>query len=245
MTSPQPVVQTEAQSGSWASMVSVTADGALGGSFTCGGSTGSPITTVSVTRVDLATTDGLSRSLLVRYGTRREAARLAAIAATNAVGCAPQAACEALAGFRNVKRRLELLQEHNGVRLYDDFAHHPTAVRATLEALRTRVGAGRILAVLEPRSNTMRLGVHKAALADALRRADRVYLFWPPDLSWDLAELTRTLNGRAGCHHDLERLAADVCENARPGDHIVLMSNGSFGDLRQDLAQRLRSAPAG
>ncbi|MEJ2059113.1 MAG: UDP-N-acetylmuramate:L-alanyl-gamma-D-glutamyl-meso-diaminopimelate ligase [Gammaproteobacteria bacterium] len=167
---------------------------------------------------------------------------LAAIAAARHVGVPPAVALEALARFRNVKRRLELYAEVDGVRVYDDFAHHPTAIRATLGALRAKVGQGRILAILEPRSNTMRLGVHAGQLSDALSGADRVFVFRPADLQWDLAAAVAPLGERVDVEDDLDRLLEAVLARVQRGDHILIMSNGGFGGLHGRLAKALAGA---
>jgi UDP-N-acetylmuramate: L-alanyl-gamma-D-glutamyl-meso-diaminopimelate ligase len=159
---------------------------------------------------------------------------LAAIAAARHVGVDPGVAIEALASFRGVRRRLERRGEARGVVVYDDFAHHPTAIRLTLEGLRSRVGAARILAVLEPRSNTMKLGVMKDRLAGSLVAADRTYLY-AADLGWDAAAALRPLGERAHCYDALEPLVAAVAAEARPGDHVLVMSNGSFGGVHAKL----------
>jgi UDP-N-acetylmuramate: L-alanyl-gamma-D-glutamyl-meso-diaminopimelate ligase len=159
---------------------------------------------------------------------------LAAIAAARHVGVDPGVAIEALASFRGVRRRLERRGEARGVVVYDDFAHHPTAIRLTLEGLRSRIGAARILAVLEPRSNTMKLGVMKDRLAGSLVAADRTYLY-AADLGWDAAAALRPLGERAHCYDALEPLVAAVAAEARPGDHVLVMSNGSFGGVHAKL----------
>ncbi len=170
---------------------------------------------------------------------------LAAIAAARHAGVRPAAAVAALAQFKSIKRRLEKIAEAGGVSLYDDFAHHPTAIRATLEALRSRVGRARIVAVLEPRSNTMRLGVHRADLAPALADADEVIILQPANLSWDLHAATAALHRRR-IHGSVEQIVDDLIRCARPGDHVLIMSNGDFGGLHNKLASALdrRAVPA-
>ncbi len=134
-----------------------------------------------------------------------------------------------------------------GVTVYDDFAHHPTAIQTTLDGLRRRVGASRILAVLEPRSNTMKLGVMKAQLPASLELADLVFGYGAPSgkdaLGWDLAESLAPLGERAAAFDDLEALVAAVRAAARPGDHVLVMSNGGFGGVHQKLLDAL-AAPA-
>ncbi|CAK0773022.1 UDP-N-acetylmuramate--L-alanyl-gamma-D-glutamyl-meso-2,6-diaminoheptanedioate ligase [Gammaproteobacteria bacterium] len=164
---------------------------------------------------------------------------LAAIAAARHAGVAPETACAALPDFRNVKRRMELRGRVGDISVYDDFAHHPTAVAVTVGALRARVGNERILAVLEPRSNTMRLGVHKDTLAPSLAAADRVFLYQPSDLGWDLGGVVAGLAGRGEAHTTLDALVAAIVAVAQPGDHILVMSNGSFGGIHNQLLAAL------
>ena len=169
------------------------------------------------------------------------AAALAAVHAAAGVDFEEGAA--ALADFEGVRRRLEVAGAAGGVTVYDDFAHHPTAIRATIEALRGRTGeAGRIVAVLEPRSNTMRLGVHRAALRPSLAPADVVAALDPGDLGWPLAE---ALGPDALVRSDTESLIEGIAGMVRPGDHVLAMSNGSFDRLHRRLLARLerRAAP--
>jgi UDP-N-acetylmuramate: L-alanyl-gamma-D-glutamyl-meso-diaminopimelate ligase len=164
---------------------------------------------------------------------------LAAIAAARHAGVPPEAAIDALGRFRNVKRRLETRGTAAGVTVYDDFAHHPTAIATTIEGLRSRVGAARILAVLEPRSNTMKLGTLKDSLADSLRGADRVFCY-AEDLGWDAATALAPLGSKATTHGRLDALVDAVVAEARTGDHILVMSNGGFGGVHEKLLDRLR-----
>lgn len=164
---------------------------------------------------------------------------LAAVAAAAAAGVQLHQAVAALNRFRGVKRRLECLARVAGISIYDDFAHHPTAIRTTLAGLRARVGSGRILAVLEPRSNTMRLGVHKDELAASLAVADRVWLYQPQDLGWDLKAVLEPLAGRSEVHTAVEDIVDAMVATARAGDHILIMSNGGFEGIHQRLLQRL------
>jgi UDP-N-acetylmuramate: L-alanyl-gamma-D-glutamyl-meso-diaminopimelate ligase len=129
------------------------------------------------------------------------------------------------------------------VTVYDDFAHHPTAIATTLAGLRGRVGQARIVAVLEPRSNTMRLGHHAATLAPALAGADRVLLFRPPDLDWDLDAAVASLGAQCSVHEALDELVTAVCAWVRPGDHVVIMSNGGFGGIHARLLGALHRPP--
>jgi UDP-N-acetylmuramate: L-alanyl-gamma-D-glutamyl-meso-diaminopimelate ligase len=163
---------------------------------------------------------------------------LAAVAAARHAGVAPAQAIAALSDFAGVKRRMELRGESHGVTVYDDFAHHPTAIRATLEGLRQRVAGARIVAVLEPRSNTMKLGVMKDELASSLASADVAYIY-DAKLGWDAAQALRPLGARARCVGDLDDLLAMLAEDARAGDHVVIMSNGGFGGLHRRLLERL------
>jgi UDP-N-acetylmuramate: L-alanyl-gamma-D-glutamyl-meso-diaminopimelate ligase len=163
---------------------------------------------------------------------------LAALAAARHVGVEPTAAIEALASFGGVRRRMQVRGEAAGVTVYDDFAHHPTAIRTTLEGLRHRVGSSRILAILDPRSNTMKRGVMKDALPPSLAQADRVYIY-TAGLGWDARSLFALLGARARCEEDLEPLVAAVVAEARSGDHVLVMSNGGFGGIHDKLLARL------
>jgi UDP-N-acetylmuramate: L-alanyl-gamma-D-glutamyl-meso-diaminopimelate ligase len=133
---------------------------------------------------------------------------------------------------------MQVRGQAKGVTVYDDFAHHPTAIRTTLEGLRQRVGKGRILAVLDPRSNTMKRGVLKDALPSSLAQADRVYVY-TSGIAWDARSLFALLGERARCEPELEPLIAAVLAEARAGDHILVMSNGGFGAIHEKLLDRL------
>lgn len=163
---------------------------------------------------------------------------LAAIAAARHAGVPAGAACEALGHFKNVKRRMELRGTAGGVTVYDDFAHHPTAIAATLVGLRQKVGKARILAVLEPRSNTMKLGIMKDALPGSLAEADMVYCY-SAGLGWNPAEALAPLGARAVCRDNLDALVAMIAAAAKPGDQVLVMSNGGFGGIHQKLLDRL------
>jgi UDP-N-acetylmuramate: L-alanyl-gamma-D-glutamyl-meso-diaminopimelate ligase len=167
---------------------------------------------------------------------------LAAIGAARHAGVPPARACAALASFAGVRRRMELRGEAGGVRVYDDFAHHPTAIATTLAGLRQRVGRERIVAVLEPRSATMRAGVHRDTLADSLGAADSVWLYAPADLGWDAAAALQPLGSRAHLAHDPDALLTGLVRDLHAGDHALLMSNGGFGGLHERLLRAL--APA-
>ena len=134
---------------------------------------------------------------------------------------------------------MERRGEVRGVTVYDDFAHHPTAIRLTLEGLRRHVGQQRILAVLEPRSNTMRMGVHAAQLADALSQADRVWVYAPPDLKWDAAGVLRGLGQRLNVCDETLTIVQQIAEFAAQGDHVLIMSNGGFEGIHQRLLDAL------
>jgi UDP-N-acetylmuramate: L-alanyl-gamma-D-glutamyl-meso-diaminopimelate ligase len=163
---------------------------------------------------------------------------LGAIACARHAGVTPAVSCEALSRFENVKRRLEVRGTVKGITVYDDFAHHPTAIETTLSGLRNKVGAARILAVLEPRSNTMKLGAMKAQLPASLRQADKTFCFGA-NLGWDANEVFVSMNGRSEVHTDLDALVSSIVRQARPGDHILVMSNGGFGGIHEKLLDRL------
>ena len=163
---------------------------------------------------------------------------LAAIAAASHAGVPVQQSIAALASFRGVKRRLEIRGTAAGITVYDDFAHHPTAIAATVGALRREVGDARILAVLEPRSNTMKLGTMKAALPGSLVEADLVFCY-AARLGWDPAEALSALGERVRTSSDLSALIDAIAGAARPGDHVLVMSNGGFGGIHDKLLARL------
>jgi UDP-N-acetylmuramate: L-alanyl-gamma-D-glutamyl-meso-diaminopimelate ligase len=170
---------------------------------------------------------------------------LAAIAAARHAGVEVAQALDALKGFRGIARRMQLLGEAGGVRVYDDFAHHPTAIATTIDGLRRSIGAARIIAVLEPRSHTMRMGVHRHTLARALAGADEVWLYTPPDLGWDTGVVLTALGARAHGSGDIAALSRELARAVRPGDHVLIMSNGGFGGLHGKLLAELeRSAAA-
>ena len=168
---------------------------------------------------------------------------LAAIASANHIGISPADSARALVEFKNVKRRLETIGVVKDITVYDDFAHHPTAITTTVDGLRRRVGNARILAVLEPRSNTMKLGVMKAQLPNSLQEADKVFAYGASvgkeSLGWDLADVLSPLNqqeqGKSHAFDDLDTLVKAVAQEAKPGDHILVMSNGGFGGVHQKI----------
>ena len=165
---------------------------------------------------------------------------LAAIAAAEHVGVAPEAAAASLATFQNVRRRLELRGEAGGVKVYDDFAHHPTAMRSTVDGLRRKVGLQRILAVFEPRSNTMKLGAMKAQLPWALEEADASFCL-QGDYGWSAREALAPLGSRALVATSVDDLVAEVARAAKPGDHVLCMSNGGFGGIHAKLLAALQA----
>jgi UDP-N-acetylmuramate: L-alanyl-gamma-D-glutamyl-meso-diaminopimelate ligase len=166
---------------------------------------------------------------------------LAAIAAARHVGVEPARAARALETFQGVKRRMEVRGVVGQVTVYDDFAHHPTAIETTLRGLRARVAGARIIAVFEPRSNTMKLGVHREQLAPALRLADRAWFLNSADLGWDLPSAVAGLEARASFAASVDALVKGLADDSRPGDHIVVMSNGGFGGLHEKLLAALRA----
>src|SRR5256885_3584366 len=167
---------------------------------------------------------------------------LAAIAAARHVGVEVRQALDALQAFQGIARRLELYGEVNRLRGYHDYAPHPTAIPTTIDGLRRRVGAERIIAVLEPRSHTMRMGVHRLTLAPALAAADQVWLYTAPDLGWDTSGVLDALGARAHATGAIDTLARDLARAARPGDHVLVMSNGGFGGLHGKLLAQLERA---
>jgi UDP-N-acetylmuramate: L-alanyl-gamma-D-glutamyl-meso-diaminopimelate ligase len=166
---------------------------------------------------------------------------LAAMLAARHAGVPLEASARALGAFRGVKRRQEWIGTADGVELFDDFAHHPTAIARTLEAMGGALAGGRLVAVLEPRSNTMRMGAHAATLAAALAAADRVYVHAPAELGWDAAGALSGLGARACVCAELDALETILLEELRAGDRVVLMSNGSFGGLHGRLLEALRA----
>lgn len=169
---------------------------------------------------------------------------LAAIAAAHHVGVKPEQACAALSQFAGIKRRMEVRGVVNGITVYDDFAHHPTAIATTLAGLRSQTGtATRILAVLEPRSNTMKLGAMAARLPGSLEEADLVFCYGEPQgkhaLGWDAAKVLAPLGDRATAWNDLDKMVQAIVQASQPGDAIVVMSNGSFGGIHQRLLDQL------
>ncbi|MBD8525109.1 UDP-N-acetylmuramate:L-alanyl-gamma-D-glutamyl-meso-diaminopimelate ligase [Pseudomarimonas arenosa] len=178
----------------------------------------------------------VSWSLLGRHNVMNA---LAAIAAAHAAGVTVHAAADALAGFKPPKRRLERLLDRNGIRVYDDFAHHPTAIRTTLEGLRASHPKARLIAVLEPRSNSMRLGAHAAALPESLAPADLSFMLRRPELPWNAEACISKLGGKGKALPDVDTLVRELHGELRSGDVVVLMSNGSFDGASRRLVELL------
>ncbi|MCJ8169832.1 UDP-N-acetylmuramate:L-alanyl-gamma-D-glutamyl-meso-diaminopimelate ligase [Atopomonas sediminilitoris] len=172
-------------------------------------------------------------------GAHNVANALATLAAARHVGVTAEHGCAALCAFENVKRRMEKYAEPNGISLYDDFAHHPTAIATTLDGLRKKVGSAPIIAVLEPRSNSMKLGAHRDGLADSVGQADHVLWYAPANLGWDLNEVARECRVPAQVHHNLDSLIAQIQQLTKAGSHVLIMSNGGFGGLHAKLADAL------
>ena len=166
---------------------------------------------------------------------------LSAIVAANHIGILPKDAITALGQFTNVKRRMEVIAIINGVTLYDDFAHHPTAIATTLDGLRKQVGQERIIAIVEPRSNTMRLGIHTKTLAESLNLADLAIIYQPQNLGWDLSAVQKYADNIT-IYTSLDEIIAKLKEEAEHGGHFVLMSNGSFGGIYERLQAELNLA---
>ena len=164
---------------------------------------------------------------------------LAAIAAARHAGVPAELAIESLGGFAGIKRRMEVRGEVNGVTVYDDFAHHPTAIATTLAGLRKAVGDAPIVAILEPRSNTMRMGVHTTQLAAALQAADRVMLYKPDEIDWDMTAIVESLNGKAQQFDNTAAIIDAVVQQAAAGSHILVMSNGGFENIHARLLESL------
>ena len=163
---------------------------------------------------------------------------LAALAAARHAGVPVVQGLAALGKFKNVKRRMEVRGTVNGITVYDDFAHHPTAIDTTVAGLRRKVGNARILAVLEPRSNTMKLGVMKDALPGSLKDANLTFCY-AGNLGWDARGALAPMGGKAVVKDDLNELIEAIAAAAKPGDHILVMSNGGFGGIHEKILKRL------
>ncbi len=163
---------------------------------------------------------------------------LAALAAARHAGVPVNMAIAALMQFKNVKRRMEVRGVINGITVYDDFAHHPTAIRTTIAGLRNTVNGTRIIAVLEPRSNTMKMGIWKDSLADSLAAADLVFCY-TANLGWNAKGALSAMGDRAMSHDNLEQLIAAIATAVHPGDHVIIMSNGDFGGIHEKLLKTI------
>ena len=181
--------------------------------------------------------DGVKQGVVnwTMIGAHNRSNALAAIAAARHVGIPVDVAVDALAEFKGVKRRQEVIGETKGITVYDDFAHHPTAIEETLQGLRQRVGSERIITILEPRSNTMRMGVHKEKLAASLAEADQVFLFQPADIDWALDSVISELGDKARLCNSVDDMITDIIGMMQTNDHIIIMSNGGFDGLHQKL----------
>ncbi|MGE0582521.1 MAG: UDP-N-acetylmuramate:L-alanyl-gamma-D-glutamyl-meso-diaminopimelate ligase [Steroidobacteraceae bacterium] len=179
------------------------------------------------------------------YGAHNVDNALAAMVAARHAGVPVPVAAAALGAFRGIRRRMELRGEIAGIRVFDDFAHHPTAIATTIDGLRRRVGGARIIAVLEPRSNTMRMGVHRDTLAASLAGADEVWLHTPPDLGWDAVAAMAPLGARAHFSQGIDALAGQLASRLRSGDQLLIMSNGGFGGLHDKVLARLAAHEGG
>ena len=177
-----------------------------------------------------------------QFGRHTRLNTLAALVAARHAGVPVEQSLAALAQYRGVKRRLERIGEVRGVTVYDDFAHHPTAIAATVGGLRRAVGAQRILAVLEPRSNTMKTGTMKSALPGSLRDADHTFCYAARNLGWDAGESLAPLGYRVNVHDDLDSMVDAIAAFARTGDHVLVMSNGGFGGVHGRILERLESS---
>jgi UDP-N-acetylmuramate: L-alanyl-gamma-D-glutamyl-meso-diaminopimelate ligase len=169
---------------------------------------------------------------------------LAAIGAAKHAGVPVSQSIAALGEFTGVKRRMELRGEVSGIAVYDDFAHHPTAIASTIDGLRRKVGSKRIVAVLEPRSATMRMGVHRETLAPSLAAADAVWMFAPPDLGWNADEVVASLGSKGRLARSLDELLQGLADSASSGDQVLIMSNGGFGGLHGKLLEALARRPS-
>jgi UDP-N-acetylmuramate: L-alanyl-gamma-D-glutamyl-meso-diaminopimelate ligase len=172
-------------------------------------------------------------------GQHNVANALAVLAAARHVGVLPAQGIAALGEFKNAKRRMEKVAEVNGVTIYDDFAHHPTAIATTLDGLRKRIGSAQLIAVVEPRSNSMKLGAHRAGLPESVQQADSVYWYAPANLGWDLAATVASSSVPTQVCDSVEAIIDGVMAQATPGTQVVIMSNGGFGGLHGKLAKAL------
>jgi UDP-N-acetylmuramate: L-alanyl-gamma-D-glutamyl-meso-diaminopimelate ligase len=175
--------------------------------------------------------------LLGRHNRMNE---LAAIIAARHAGVPVEQSIEALQHFKGIKRRMEVRGEVDGITVYDDFAHHPTAIVETIDGLRRAVGKAKIWAVLEPRSNTMRMGVHKEQVAISLKDADRILMYQPEDVDWNMQPIVDTLGTSARLHTNISGIVDEIKQQAKSGDHVLVMSNGAFGGIHQKILDALK-----
>lgn len=173
-------------------------------------------------------------------GQHNVANALATLAAARHVGVVPAMGIDGLSAFKSVKRRMETVAQVQGVTIYDDFAHHPTAIATTLDGLRKRVGEAPVIAVIEPRSNSMKLGAHRDGLPESVNDADQVIWYAPPNLGWDLAGTAAQCKVPSVVADSLDAIIERIKGQARPGTHVVIMSNGGFGGLHGKLAEALK-----
>jgi UDP-N-acetylmuramate: L-alanyl-gamma-D-glutamyl-meso-diaminopimelate ligase len=164
-----------------------------------------------------------------------------AIAASHHAGVQIADAIQALSSFKNVKRRMETKGKVKGITVYDDFAHHPTAIQTTLDGLRKKVGNARIIAILEPRSNTMKMGIHKDTLANSWQEADEIHLFEPENLGWSLSDMVTNSKVDVHLYQNTQQIVDAVSAKAKSGDHILIMSNGGFNGIHSDMLEALGS----
>jgi UDP-N-acetylmuramate: L-alanyl-gamma-D-glutamyl-meso-diaminopimelate ligase len=172
-------------------------------------------------------------------GQHNVANALVCLAAARHVGVVPELGIAGLSSFKNVKRRMDKVAEVAGVTIYDDFAHHPTAIATTLDGLRKNIGAAQLIAIIEPRSNSMKLGAHRDGLPESVAQADQVFWYAPANLGWDLAATVASSTVPTQVCDSLEQIIAGVKALAAPGTQVVVMSNGGFGGLHGKLAEAL------
>ncbi len=165
---------------------------------------------------------------------------LAAIAAANNIGIEPGLACKALCSFLGVKRRMEKIFEVDGITVYDDFAHHPTAISATIEGVRSNVGTEKIIAIIEPRSNTMKIGIHKNEIIEAIKLADEVLWYEPEEVSWSMQDISHQSATKISIFDDIDQLALGASKSISGSTHIIIMSNGSFEELHIKLIDEIK-----
>ncbi len=165
---------------------------------------------------------------------------IATIAAAEHIGIAPEIAAKALSFFTGVARRMDTIDKVNEITVYDDFAHHPTAIKTTVDGLRRKVGVNRIIAILEPRSNTMKMGINSSELADSLQHADLVYMHKPQGINWDIESVCKNIGHNTKLNNSVEEIVNDVASIAHSGDHILIMSNGAFEDIHNRIIAELK-----